>query len=129
MLRKKDVKKGTHYIYTIYDCISKKYRGTFYHTTDEDMIRTSLPSVLMDFPLRDIEIYRIAIFNEDTGEIFECRKVLIPTDCYTFPHDRCSPDGEDLPLEEIDSAMKEHKAKLVASLSDNKSKQKEGKKK
>lgn len=121
--KKKDVQKGTHYIYTIYDSVSKKYRGTFYHTTDEDMIRTSLPTVLMDFPLRDIEVYRVGIFNEDTGDVFESHRVLIPTDCYTFPHSRLSSKDDNLSLEEIDEKMKEEKNKLIADIAEKKNKE------
>lgn len=120
MLGKKINLNYTHFIYSVYDSVSKKYRGTFYHSTDEEMIRTTLPSILMDFPLRDIEIHRIGMFDEDSGEIFSCKHVIIPTDCYTFPHSRLSCNGDDLDMNELDKAMKEKKVDMMESLKESK---------
>lgn len=110
--KKKENPKLSHFVYTVYDSVSKKFRGTFYHSTDEEMIRTSLPTILMDYPLRDIEIHRIGLFDEDSGDLVATKHVIIPTDCYTFPHSRLSSVGDDLPTEEIDKVMKEEKVNL-----------------
>ena len=115
---KKNEKFGTHNIYTCFDKVSKKHFGTFIHTTDEDMIRTSLPIILMDKALRDIKILRIGRFDEDSGTIFATKPVVVHTDCYTFPHFRCSPLNENLSLEELDTAMKEQKNSMLAKISD-----------
>lgn len=112
----------THFVYTIYDSVSKKYRGCFYHSTDEEMIKITLPTILMDFPLRDIEIRRIGMFNEDTGELFPSNHVIIPTNCYTFPHSRLSSHGDDLSLEDLDKAMKDKKNEMIAQISEMKNK-------
>lgn len=125
MLGKKINLNYTHFIYTVYDSVSKKYRGTFYHSTDEEMIRTTLPTILMDFPLRDIEIHKIGMFDEDSGEIFSCKHVIIPTDCYTFPHSRLSCAGDDLDTKELDKAMKEKKVKMMESLKESKEEKQE----
>lgn len=116
---KKSKQNFTHYIYTVYDSVSKKYRGCFYHSTDEEMVKITLPTILMDFPLRDIEIHRIGTFNEDTGEINNSSRTIIPTDCYLFPHSRLSSHGDDLSLEELDVHMKEKKNEIISSLSKN----------
>lgn len=125
MFGKKKEKLGNHFVYSIYDTVSKKWRGTFYHSTDEDMIRISLPTVLMDFPLRDIEVWRIGTFDDDSGEILPLHHVLIPTNCYLFPHSRLSSDGDDESLENIDSTMKEKKNEILAKLSEQKNSSKE----
>ena len=78
------------------------------------MIRTTLPSVLMDYPLRDIKIYCIGMFDDVQGIIRPCLRHQVPTDKYLFPHDRLSPKGEDLSLEEIDVEMKKTKAEIIA---------------
>lgn len=124
MFGKKKEKLGNHFVYSIYDTVSKKWRGTFYHTTDEDMIRISLPTVLMDYPLRDVEVWKIGTFDDDSGEILPLRHVLIPTNCYLFPHSRLSSDGDDLSPDEIDSFMKEQKNKIIAEISEKKNEQK-----
>lgn len=110
----KTTKSNVYYVYTIYDKMAKRYRGTFYHSTDEEMIRTTLPSVLMDFPLRDISIYRIGMFDDVQGIIKPCLKKLVPTDIYTFPHSRLSSAGDDLSLKEIDIEMKKTKAEIIS---------------
>lgn len=110
----KQTKSNVYYMYTIYDKMAKRYRGTFYHSTDEEMIRTSLPSVLMDYPLRDIEIYRIGMFDDVQGIVRPCIRKQVPTDKYLFPHDRLSSKGDDLSLEEIDVEMKKTKAEIIA---------------
>lgn len=124
MFGKKKEKLGNHFVYSIHDTVSKKWRGTFYHTTDEDMIRISLPTVLMDFPLRDIEVWKIGTFDDDSGELLPLRHVLIPTNCYLFPHSRLSSDGDDLSLDEIDSSMKEQKNTIIAEMAEKKNEQK-----
>lgn len=117
MFSKKQNLNYTHFVYSIYDSVSKKFRGCFYHSTDEEMIRTTLPTILMDYPLRDIEIHRIGMFDEDSGELFATKHTIIPTDCYLFPHSRLSSVGDDLPAEELDTAMKEKKNEMIANLS------------
>lgn len=121
MFTKKKNLNFTHYVYTVYDSVSQKCRGTFYASTDEEMVRTTLPSILMDFPLRDIQIKRIGMFDEDTGELFAMRHTIIPSDCYLFPHSRLSSVGDDLPQEELDEKMKEIKNEKIAELSAKKS--------
>lgn len=98
-------------VYTIHDKISDMHIGLTYHYTDEDMIRTFLPTVLMDYPLRDIEIICIGIFDENKGVIENTEHRTIDTNCYLFPHSRLSPQGEDEKLEDIEKKCKEIKAK------------------
>lgn len=102
-------------VYTIHDKIADVYVGLTYHYTDEDMIRTFLPTVLMDYSLRDIEIVRIGLFDENKGIIQSDEQEIIQTDCYLFPHSRLSPDGENESLEHIEEQCKKIKAKHTVS--------------
>lgn len=111
MFKKKSKKEtfsgGSYqYIYTVFDKVSKLYRGTFYHNTDEEMIKVSLPTLLIEFALRDIIIYRVGRFNTATGDVEGMTHKVINTSCYLFPHSRLSPEGENLSLEEIEKAVK-----------------------
>lgn len=108
-----------NYIYTIYDTVSNIYRGTFYHVNDKEMIKITLPSLLMEFPLRDIKIYRIGRFSSKNGVIESIPRKQVSTDCYLFPHSRLSSVGDDLSLEELDKGMKETKNKIIASQTSN----------
>lgn len=106
-------------VYTVKDTVGKvhAYRGLFYVGSDEDFVRTSLFSILMDFPLRDIEVYQIGEFDDDTAALTPLKeKRLIDLNCYKFPHSRLSPDGEDTSLEEISKSAKDFKAKKMAEL-------------
>lgn len=110
--------KVTKNVYTIFDTVSKEYVGLFYHSTDEDMIRTTLPSVLMDYPLRDIQVVCIGTFDSTKGVIHSVKvRRTISTSKYLFPHSRLSSKGDDLSLDELDKGMKEAKANAVADLS------------
>lgn len=104
------------YVYTVKDKIGKKCIGLFYSTTDENMLRTSLPSILMDYPFRDIEILRIGRFETNTGVIEPLNSKAIALDKYLFPHSKLSPKGEDLSLETLDSSMKEAKNKMMSKI-------------
>lgn len=102
-------------VYTIHDKIADVYVGLSYHYTDEDMIRTFLPTVLIDYSLRDIEIICIGIFDENKGVIEQTEHRTIDTNCYLFPHSRLSPEGEDEKIENIDKKCKEIKAKQAVA--------------
>lgn len=106
-------------VYTIHDKIADVYVGLSYHYTDEDMIRTFLPTVLIDYSLRDIEIICIGIFDENKGVIENTEHRTIETNCYLFPHSRLSPDGEDTKLEDIEKKCKEIKAKNTVNKEEN----------
>ena len=97
-------------VYTIHDKIADLYVGLTYHYTDEEMVRNFLPTVLMDYSLRDIEIICIGIFDENKGVLENVEHRIIDTNCYLFPHSRLSPDGEDEKLEDIEKKCKEIKA-------------------
>lgn len=107
-------------IYSVYDSVSKQYRGTFYHSTDAEMIKVSLPSLLMEFALRDISIYRVGYFDPTTGDIKPCNHVKIPLDSYTFPHSRLSSKGDDLTLDEVADEMQKTKNEMIAKISESK---------
>ena len=122
-------KSNELYVYTVYNKVSKKYCGLFYHYTDEEMIQKSLPIILMDYCLRDITIFRIGIFNDDDGSIQQLDKPKIPIDtsCYLFPHSRLSPEGEDLSLDEIQDSMQNKKNEIISKTKIVENDNKEGK--
>lgn len=101
-------------VYTIHDKVADVYVGLTYHYTDEEMIRQFLPTVLMDYSLRDIEIVKIGIFDENKGIIQSEEHQIVPTDCYLFPHSRLSPVGEDESLEKLEEVGKKVKADFVS---------------
>ena len=121
-------KSNELYVYSVYNKVSKKYTGLFYHYTDEEMIQKSLPIILMDYSLRDIRIFRIAIFNDDDGTLKQLKEQQqIDTVCYLFPHSRLSPDGDNLSLDEIQKSMQNKKNEILAETKTVEKDSKEGK--
>lgn len=104
------------YVYTVYDKVAQKCRGLFYSPTDANMLRTSLPEILMDYSFRDIQIKRIGRIEINSGIIENLNVKVISLDSYTFPHSRLSSKGDDLPLETLDSAMKDFKFNVQKKL-------------
>lgn len=105
-------------VYSVKDTVQEvsAFRGTFLGSNDADLIRTSLFSILMDFNARDIEIYQIGNFDDDTGELTPCKLRKVSLDAYIFPKSRVSPPGEDMTLEEVEKTSKDFKAKRMADL-------------
>lgn len=110
-MKETELKTRCKNVYTIHDKVADIHVGLTYHYTDEDMVRTFLPTVLMDYSLRDIEIFCIGIFDEKKGVIENTTHRKIDTNCYLFPHSRLSPEGEDVKLEDIEKKCKEIKTK------------------
>lgn len=106
-----EIKSRVKCVYTVHDKIADVYVGLTYHYTDEDMIRTFLPTILMDYSLRDIEIICIGVFDENKGVIETCEHYVVPTDCYLFPHSRLSSVCDDESLDNIEKHVKEIKTK------------------
>ena len=108
-------------VYTVKDTVGKvhAYRGLFYVGSDEDFVRTSLFSILMDFPLRDIEVFQVGNFDDDTGIITPCEARKIDLNCYQFPHSRLSPEGENITLQDVEKSAKKYKAIKMADLRSN----------
>lgn len=119
-MKETELKTRCKNVYTIHDKIANVYVGLTYHYTDEDMIRNFLPTVLMDYSLRDIEIICIGIFDENKGVIEQTPHRKIETNCYLFPHSRLSPDGEDEKIENIEKTVKEIKANHTIKKEENK---------
>lgn len=110
-MKETELKTRCKNVYTIHDKVADVYVGLTYHYTDEDLVRTFLPTVLLDYSLRDIEIICIGIFDEQKGVIENSPHRTIDTNCYLFPHSRLSPEGEDEKLENIEKKCKDIKTK------------------
>lgn len=115
-MRKKNLLAGIYNVYVVFDKVSKHYKEMYFSSTDEDFIRTKLPNVILSTPLRDLQIFKIGIFNDVTGELKPTVRKKINTDCYLFPHSRLSPKGEDLPLEKIEEEIIKTKNEIIATV-------------
>lgn len=114
-MRKSKLLAGVYGVYAAYDKVAKHYKGLYFANTDEEFIRLYLPTVIIDTPLRDVTIFKIGLFNDVTGEIKQCAKKRISTDCYLFPHSKLSPVGENVTPEEIEKVIIETKQEIIAN--------------
>lgn len=106
-------------LYSVKDKVEKVsiFRGVFQCSSDDAFMRNCLFSVLMDYPLRDIEVYQVGMFDDDTGEITPCpHRLLDLSQGYHFPRSTTSPNGDDLSLDELEKGAKEFKANQQARL-------------
>lgn len=113
-MRKKDLLAGVYGVYAVYDKISKHYKSIHYASNDEDFIRLFLPTLILSTPLRDLQIFKIGIFNDVTGEIKSTVRKRINTSCYLFPHYKLSPEGENLTHEQLEEELVKTKNKIIA---------------
>ena len=56
-------------VYVVYDKISKHYKDIYFASTDEELIRLYLPTIVTTTALRELIIYKIGIFNDVTCEL------------------------------------------------------------
>ena len=113
-MKKSKLLPGNYGVYVVYDKISKHYKDIYYASTDEDLIRLHLPTIILSVALREIAIFKIGIFNDVTGELKITTKKRVNTDCYLFPHSRLSPHGENISHEEIENAVNETKNQIIS---------------
>lgn len=123
MRKKEDLLGGVYNVYAVYDKVSKRYKKLYYATTDEDMIRLNLPTIVLETPLRELNIFRIGKFNDVTGEFKQTIKKRVETDCYLFPHSKLSPQGENLTHEEVEEAVNKTKNEILASVEEENKKE------
>lgn len=113
-MRKKDLLAGLYNVYAVYDKISKHYKSMHFASNDEDFIRLFLPTLILSTPLRELQIFKIGIFNDVTGELKPTVRKRINTSCYLFPHSKLSPEGENLTHEEIEEELIKTKNQIIA---------------
>lgn len=104
-------------IYSVYDKVAKRYLSLSFAPNDETFIRTSLYSILMDYPLKDIDIRCLGEFDNDSGAIVVSDIYTVDMTKYVFPRTRMGSASDSLSLDEIDVAAKATKSKIVDELS------------
>lgn len=124
-MKKKELLAGKYYVYAVFDKISKHYTQITHCVNDETFIRTFLPQIILSIALRDLQIFKIGIFDDITGDIKPILKKRVNVDCYEFPHSRLSPIGENLSKEDIEKTLQETKNKIIAESSSNENEDKE----
>lgn len=72
-------------IYTVWDAIAAEAITTFASKTDGMAVRENMPTLARMRPLKDMTLYRIAEFDDETLEIKPTEKQLVSWQAYKFP--------------------------------------------
>lgn len=96
-------------IFAIKDKVAEKYISVTISNNEESMIRNSLVSILMDFSINDVELYRIGLFDEDLGIIKPLEPQFISWEAYKFPVDKVNIKKGFLTIQQIDEYAKNKK--------------------
>lgn len=105
-------------LYAVYDKASKRFLSVSPAETDEAFIRSSLLSILMDYPIRDVVLYHVGYFDDSTGKIrSRIRRRFVPWDSYKVPENFTQTDSKDVPLTTFDEFAKKQKEAMVEAVS------------
>lgn len=72
-------------IYTVWDAIAAEAITTFASKTDGMAVRENMPTLARMRPLKDLTLYRIGEFDDETLEIKPTEKQLVSWKAYNFP--------------------------------------------
>lgn len=100
-------------VFAIKDKVADKYISVTISNNEESMIRSSLISILMDFSINDVELYRIGLFDEDLGIVKPLQPQLISWEAYKFPVDKVNINKGFLSIEQIEEFAKKKKHEFL----------------
>lgn len=106
------------YIYGLYDKVSNKYLSITMCESAQMFVRSCLATILMDYPLKDIEFYCLGQIDQDLGLVKPCMPKLEDWDCYQFPETRTE-KLKFLSLEQIEELAKKKKHEFLVKTKDS----------
>lgn len=105
-------------IYSVLDKVSGKFLNTSVAESDAEFIRGNLLQILMDYPIRDVQLYHVGYFDEKTGKIrSRLHKRPVSWDSYKIPESFAKVDSKDISLEKFDEFAKAQKAAFTEVMS------------
>lgn len=105
-------------IYAIYDKVAERFISTTISETDGMFLRQALFAILMDYAVKDIDIYCVGEFDTDFGYIKPVVPRQVPLSAYKFPETRESKDKY-LTIEQIEQAAKKKREELTKQKVEN----------
>lgn len=105
------------YLYSLYDKVSKKHLSVTMCESPQMFVRNCLATILMDYPIKDIEFYCIGQFDNDLGIIKPCAPQLEDWECYKFPETRAE-KLKFLTIEQIEQFAKNKKHEFLKQTKD-----------
>ena len=72
-------------VYTVWDAVAAEAMTTFTSKTDGMAVRENLPTLARIRPIKDLTLYRIGEFDNETCELKPKEKQLVSWESYKFP--------------------------------------------
>ncbi|MCR5422400.1 MAG: hypothetical protein K6E74_02065 [Bacilli bacterium] len=104
-------------IYGLYDKVSEKYLSITMCESAQMFVRSCFATILMDYPLKDIEFYCLGQIDSDLGIIKPCAPKLEDWECYKFPETRAE-KLKFLTSEQIEEFAKKKKHEFLEKTKD-----------
>lgn len=101
----------------LYDKIAEKYISITMVESPQMFVRTALATILMDYPLKDVEFYTLGEIDQDLGIIKPCAPKINDWECYKFPETRIE-KLKFLSLEQIEELAKNKKHEFLQQTKD-----------
>lgn len=89
----------TYNIYCVWDSIAAEAITVFASKTDGMAVRENMPTLARMRPLKDLTLYKIGSYDNETCELKPCEKINVSWEAYKFPEAR-SKITEEKPTEE-----------------------------
>lgn len=105
-------------LFALYDKVAGKYLSVTACESEDLFVRNCLYTILMDYPLKDVEFYCVGLFDNDLGIIKPCQPRLCSWESYKFPNSRLSKD-KFLTLEQIEQAAINKKHEFLQKTKDS----------
>lgn len=82
-------------VYALRDVVANDTKTVFHMKTDGLAVRSILPVYAPKFPLKDLVLYQIGTYNDDTMEITAVPVRVVSWDSYKFPQENVNNNNND----------------------------------
>lgn len=72
-------------IYAVWDAVAEGSMTTFASKTDGMAVRENMPTLARMRPLKDLTLYKIAEYDDETLIVTPCEKKAVSWEAYKFP--------------------------------------------
>lgn len=110
-------------LYAVKDKVSNRFLSVSPADSDASFVRASLLSILMDYPIRDVTLYRVGTFDDKTGRVSRHRPRYVAWDSYKIPETFANEDSKDVSFEKFDEFAKKQKEAFVEAVAKKQSKE------
>lgn len=105
-------------LYGLYDKVAEKYLSITMCESAQMFVKNCLITILMDYPLKDVDFYCLGQIDQDYGIIKPCSPKLEDWECYRFP-EKHNDKLKLLTMEQIEDFAKKKKHEFLEKTKDD----------